>query len=79
MVPLSCEVCSLWVGLNQWLVKVFWLTELVSVFWRVELYLFSLECHEDSSSEFWGVYELGMALGRPSFNVQSYVPDLLDN
>ena len=61
-------------GLNQWLVKVSWLGELVSVFLQVELGLFSLEYNEDSSGEFWGVYELGMALGRPSFNIQSYVP-----
>ena len=50
-------------GLNQWLVKVSWLGELVSVFLQVELGLFSLEYNEDSSGEFWGVYELGMALG----------------
>ena len=41
---------------------------------RVQLHLFSLECNEDSRSEFWSVYDFGMALGRPSFNVQSYVP-----
>ena len=32
MVPLNCGVCSLWVGLDQWLVEVSWLGELVSVF-----------------------------------------------
>ena len=51
MVPLSCGACSLWVGLNKWLVKVSWLGELTSVFWWVELDLFSLECNEVSSSE----------------------------
>ena len=50
-------------GLDEWLVKVSWLGELASVFWWVELDLFSLECSEVSSSEFWGVYWFGMALG----------------
>ena len=27
--PLYCEGCSLWVGLNEWLVKVSWLGKLV--------------------------------------------------
>ena len=31
-------------GLDEWLVKVSWLGKLVSVFWWVELDLFSLEC-----------------------------------
>ena len=30
-----------------------------------------------SSSEFWGIYGFGMALGSLSINVQSYVPILL--
>ena len=34
----------------------------MSVFWWVELDLFSLECNEVSSSEFWGVYGFRMAL-----------------
>ena len=42
---------SLWVGLDEWLVKVSWLGKLASVFWWVELDLFSLECNEMSSSE----------------------------
>ena len=46
----------------------FLVRELASVFWWVELYLFSLECNEVSSSEFWGVYGFGMALGSLSFN-----------
>ena len=40
----------------------------VSVFWWVELDLFSLECNEVSSDEFYGVYGFGMALGRLSLN-----------
>ena len=61
------------------LVKVSWLEELSSVFWWVDLYLFSLKCSEVSSSEFWGVYRFGTALGSLSFNVQSCVPVLLEN
>ena len=40
------------IGLSRWLVKVSWLRKLVSVFWWVELDLFSLEHNEVSSSEF---------------------------
>ena len=39
-----CGVSSLWVGLYRWLFK------LVSVFWWVELYFFSLECNEVTSN-----------------------------
>ena len=39
---LYCGFSSLCVGLYRWLVKVSWLGKLVSVFWRVELYFFSL-------------------------------------
>ena len=46
------EGSFLWVGLDEWLVKVSWLGKLVSVFWWVELDFFSLECNEVSSSEF---------------------------
>ena len=53
MVPLNSGVFLLWVGLDQWLLKVSWLGELVSVFLWVELDLFSLECSEVSSSDFW--------------------------
>ena len=56
-----------------------WLGELASVFWWVELYLFSLECNEMSSSEFWGVSGFGMALGSLYFNAQVCVPALLEN
>ena len=66
-------------ALDQWLVKVSWLGELMSVFWWLELDLFSLECNEVSSSEFWGVYGFRMALGSPSFNVQCCVSVLLEN
>ena len=52
MVPLYCGGSFLWVGLDGWLVKVSWLGKLVSVFWWMELDLFSLECNEVSSSEF---------------------------
>ena len=43
VVPLYCGGSSLWVGLNNWLVKVSWLGKLVSVFWWVELDFFFLE------------------------------------
>ena len=66
-------------ALDQWLVKVSWLGELMSVFWWLELDLFSLECNEVSSSEFWGVYGFRMAFGSPSFNVQCCVSVLLEN
>ena len=49
--PLYCGGSSLWVGLDEWLVKVSWLGKLVPVFWWVDLDLFSLECNEVSSSE----------------------------
>ena len=48
---LYCGVSSLWMGLYGWLVKVSWLGKLVSVFWWVEMDLFSLECNEVSSNE----------------------------
>ena len=69
----------MWVGLDEWLVKVSWLGELASVFWWVELDLFSLECNEVSSSEFWGVSGFGMALGSLSFSAHGCVPALLEN
>ena len=47
--------------------------------WWVELDLFSLECNEMSSSEFWGVYGFDMALGSLYFNAQGCVPVLLEN
>ena len=56
-----------------------WLWELASAFWWVELNLFFLECNEVSSSEFWGVYEFGMAFSCLCFNSQDCVPALLEN
>ena len=73
MVPLYCGGSSLLVGLDRWLVKVSWLGKLASVFWWVELDLFSLECNEVSSNEF------SMALGSLPFNVQGCISVLLDN
>ena len=49
------------------------------MFWWVELDLFSLECNEMSSSEFWGVCGFGVALGSLSLNAQGCVPALLEN
>jgi len=77
--PLYCGGSSLWVGLDEWLVKVSWFGKLVSVFWWVELDLFSLECNEVSSSEFLGVYGFGVTFGCLYFNAQGYVPALLEN
>ena len=79
MVPLYCGVSLLWVGLDRWLAKVSWLGKLVSVFCWVELDLFSLECNEVSSSEFWGIYGFGVTLGSLCINAQGYVPALLEN
>ena len=78
MVPLYCGGSSLWVGLDEWLVKVSWLGKLASVFWWVELDLFSLKCNEVSSSEFWDVY-VCVTFGRLYFNTQGYVPALFGN
>ena len=52
VVPLYYGGSSLLVGLDKWLVKVSWLGKLASVFWSVELDLFSLEYNEVSTSEF---------------------------
>ena len=60
---LYCGISSCCVGLYRWLVKVYWLGKLVSVFWWVELYFFSLECNEMSSNELWDVYGFGVTLG----------------
>ena len=45
MVPFYCGGFTQWVGLDDWLVKVSWLGKLASVFWCMELDLFSLECN----------------------------------
>ena len=79
MVPLYCGGSSLWVELDEWLVKVSWLGKLMSVFWWVELDFFSLECNEVSSSEFSDVYEFGVTLGSLYIEAQGHVPVLLDN
>ena len=79
MVPLYCGGCSLWVGLDEWLVKVSWLGKLASVFCWVELNPFSLECNKVSSSEFEGVCGFGVTLGSLCFNAQDCVPALLEN
>ena len=60
-------------GLNQWLVKVSWLEEIVSVFQWVELHLFSMECNEVYSNEFGGVFGFGMALCILSLNLAGEV------
>ena len=49
-------------GMDQCLVKVSWLGELVTVFWLVELSLVFLKVSVKSSSMFWGICGLGMAL-----------------
>ena len=51
VVPLYCGGSSLWVGLDKWLVKVSWLGKL-TLFWWVELDIFSLEYNEMSRSVF---------------------------
>jgi len=76
-VPLYGGGSSLWVGLDKCLVKVSWLEKLASIFWWVELYLFSLECNEVSISEFWGVYGFGVTLACLYFCAQGFVPALL--
>ena len=70
---------SLWVGLDECLVKVSWLGKLVLMFWWVELDLFFLECKEVSSSKFCSVYGFGVTFGCLYFCVQCYVPVLLEN
>ena len=79
VVPLYCGGCSLWVGLDEWLVKVSWLGKLVSVFWWVELDFFSLECNEVSSNELWDVNGFAVTLGSLYIEAQGYVPVLLEN
>ena len=79
MVPLYCGGSSLWVGLDEWLVKASWLGKLASVFWWEELDFLSLECNEVSSSEFSDVYGFGVTLGSRYIEAQGYVPALLEN
>ena len=61
-------------GLDEWLVKLSWSGGLVSTFRWVELYLFSLEGSEASSSESWDVYGFGMALGDLSVLLRAVFP-----
>ena len=49
------------------------------MFWCVELYLFSLEYNEVSSSNFWGIYGFGVTLGSLYIEVHGYVPVLPEN
>ena len=67
------------VGLDGWLVKVFWLGKLSSLFWLVELDFFSLECNKVSSNEFWDICEIVVTLGSLYIKAQGYVPELLEN
>ena len=69
-----CGVSSLCVGLYRWLVKVSWLRKLVSVFWWVELDLFSLECNEVFSNELSDVSGFGVTLGSLYIGAQGCVP-----
>jgi len=57
----------------------FLVRELASVFWWLELDLFSLECNEVSNSEFWGAHGFGMTLGSLYLNAQGCVLALLEN
>ena len=54
--------------------KVSWLGEFMSLFWRMELDLFSLEGNAVSSSAFYGVCGFGMTLDSLSLNVQGCAP-----
>ena len=51
----------------------------MSVFWWMELDLFSLECNKVSSNEFSDVSGFGVTLGSLYIEVQGYVPVLLEN
>ena len=79
VVPLCCGGSSLWVGLDEWPVKVSRLGKLVSVFWWVGLDFFSLECNGVSSSEFWDVCGFGVALGSLYVEAQGCDPALLES
>ena len=59
--------------LDQCFVKVSFLGGLMPVFWWMELDLVSLRGSAESSSVFWGVYGLGIALGSLSANGQGCV------
>ena len=55
------------------------LGKLLLVFWWVELDFFSLEYNKVSSNAFSDVSEFGVTLGSLYFEVQGYVPVLLEN
>ena len=65
-------------GLDGRFIKVSWLGKLVSVFWWVELYLFSLECSEVSRNEFEMPVGL-VCLCSLCIEAQGDVPALLEN
>ena len=79
VVPLYCGGSSLWVGLDEWLVSISWLGKLSSVFWWVELDLYSLECNEVFSNELWDVNGFGVTLGSLYIEAQGCVPVFLEN
>ena len=60
--------------MDLWLVKFSWLGKLVSVFWWMELYFFSVKCNEMSSNELWDVYGFGVTLGCLYLGAQGCVP-----
>ena len=51
----------------------------MSVFWRVELDFFSLECNEVSSNKLTDVSGFGVTLGSLYIEAQGCVPVLLEN
>ena len=73
IIPLNCWVCPPWVGFDQCLLKASLLQGLVPLFLWMELDLVSLKGLVMSSSMFWGVYELGIALGSMPANGQECV------
>ena len=74
-----CGVSWLLVGLDRWVVQISWLGKLLSVFWWVELDLFSLECNEVSGNELGDVNGLRVTLGSLYIEAQGYVPVFLEN
>ena len=75
---LYCGISSLWVGFYRWLVKVYWLGKLLSVFWWVELDFFSLG-NDVSSNELRDVSGFGVTLGSLYSEAQGCVSVLLEN
>ena len=82
MVPLNCGVCSLWVGLDQWLVKVSWLGDLhlCSGGWSWISSLWSaIKCPVVSFWVFMGLAYGVYGFGHLPFNVWGCVAVLLEN